>query len=104
MILRPPRSTRTDTLFPYTTLFRSLEHPPAAEREQGVAAEQRAGVRDVDRDVAAGVAGRLVDGRPVPGDLDAVAGPDREVHARDPRRPGARPDQLRPVLDRKSVV
>src|SRR3546814_7385776 len=27
MIRRPPRSTRTDTLFPYTTLFRSL---PAA--------------------------------------------------------------------------
>src|SRR3546814_9745323 len=27
MIRRPPRSTRTDTLFPYTTLFRSL--PPA---------------------------------------------------------------------------
>src|SRR3546814_12327413 len=25
-IRRPPRSTRTDTLFPYTTLFRSLEH------------------------------------------------------------------------------
>src|SRR3546814_11190402 len=24
MILRPPRSTRTDTLFPYPTLFRSL--------------------------------------------------------------------------------
>src|SRR3546814_6972548 len=24
MILHPPRSTRTDTLFPYTTLFRSL--------------------------------------------------------------------------------
>src|SRR3546814_18986725 len=30
MIRRPPRSTRTDTLFPYTTLFRSLafEHQP----------------------------------------------------------------------------
>src|SRR3546814_12325939 len=38
MIRRPPRSTRTDTLFPYTTLFRSsrwsgrdrplLAHPP----------------------------------------------------------------------------
>src|SRR3546814_10995153 len=27
MIRRPPRSTRTDTLFPYTTLFRS-EHRP----------------------------------------------------------------------------
>src|SRR3546814_1954337 len=26
MILRPPRSTRTDTLFPYTTLFRSPAH------------------------------------------------------------------------------
>src|SRR3546814_14326263 len=34
MIRRPPRSTRTDTLFPYTTLFRSmgrnLETPPAS--------------------------------------------------------------------------
>src|SRR3546814_7752668 len=26
MIRRPPRSTRTDTLFPYTTLFRSTRH------------------------------------------------------------------------------
>src|SRR3546814_12914830 len=26
MIRRPPRSTRTDTLFPYTTLFRSHQH------------------------------------------------------------------------------
>src|SRR3546814_5513896 len=26
MIRRPPRSTRTDTLFPYTTLFRSKHH------------------------------------------------------------------------------
>src|SRR3546814_16573694 len=27
MIRRPPRSTRTDTLFPYTTLFRSEDNP-----------------------------------------------------------------------------
>src|SRR3546814_17049410 len=27
MIRRPPRSTRTDTLFPYTTLFRSEDLP-----------------------------------------------------------------------------
>src|SRR3546814_20708271 len=27
MIRRPPRSTRTDTLFPYTTLFRSVAGP-----------------------------------------------------------------------------
>src|SRR3546814_21149891 len=32
MILRPPRSTRTDTLFPYTTLFRSLGGVTGDER------------------------------------------------------------------------
>src|SRR3546814_7570336 len=30
MIRRPPRSTRTDTLFPYTTLFRSVSGDQAA--------------------------------------------------------------------------
>src|SRR3546814_10754454 len=30
MIRRPPRSTRTDTLFPYTTLFRSRIEPAEA--------------------------------------------------------------------------
>src|SRR3546814_7577950 len=36
MILRPPRSTRTDTLFPYTTLFRSPgAHRADAEVERG---------------------------------------------------------------------
>src|SRR3546814_7812090 len=52
MIRRPPRSTRTDTLFPYTTLFRSVgglarhprlepapqiktaDHQPAHKRQQ----------------------------------------------------------------------
>src|SRR3546814_8526216 len=29
MIRRPPRTTRTDTLFPYTTLFRSPTYQPA---------------------------------------------------------------------------
>src|SRR3546814_5985947 len=29
MIRRPPRSTRTDTLFPYTTLFRAVEEEDA---------------------------------------------------------------------------
>src|SRR3546814_11819909 len=49
MIRRPPRSTRTDTLFPYTTLFRSifrrsgrydwslsLDHCQFAQRPQGL--------------------------------------------------------------------
>src|SRR3546814_11777787 len=36
MIRRPPRSTRTDTLFPYTTLFRSVAGGiPAWLREHG---------------------------------------------------------------------
>src|SRR3546814_20417826 len=33
MIRRPPRSTRTDTLFPYTTLFRSAERCPDVRRD-----------------------------------------------------------------------
>src|SRR3546814_20599508 len=32
MIRRPPRSTRTDTLFPYTTLFRAPGQDPGADR------------------------------------------------------------------------
>src|SRR3546814_2962558 len=33
MIRRPPRSTRTDTLFPYTTLFRSYHFDMLLDRE-----------------------------------------------------------------------
>src|SRR3546814_9529231 len=32
---RPPRSTRTDTLFPYTTLFRSCAHQPQQRNGHG---------------------------------------------------------------------
>src|SRR3546814_5523727 len=35
MIRRPPRSTRTDTLFPYTTLFRSCSPAGAAAQSGG---------------------------------------------------------------------
>src|SRR3546814_15562083 len=37
MILRPPRSTRTDTLFPYTTLFRSVHAVQALDDDALVA-------------------------------------------------------------------
>src|SRR3546814_14279280 len=37
MIRRPPRSTRTDTLFPYTTLFRSIVAAVLREQVGGVA-------------------------------------------------------------------
>src|SRR3546814_3733238 len=58
MIRRPPRSTRTDTLFPYTTLFRSdaflggvefLEHHHRDEQIMLFEAEQRG--RIVEEDV-----------------------------------------------------
>src|SRR3546814_15507883 len=42
MIRRPPRSKRTDTLFPYTTLFRSHEHR-AALGQDGPRAQLRLG-------------------------------------------------------------
>src|SRR3546814_14282007 len=47
MIRRPPRSTRTDTLFPYTTLFRSLSSPisspsPCRTRDRSARARRRA--------------------------------------------------------------
>src|SRR3546814_7995546 len=44
MIRRPPRSTRTDTLFPYTTLFRSL----AAEIARFDEGPQQVDRRDAD--------------------------------------------------------
>src|SRR3546814_20047748 len=42
MIRRPPRSTRTDTLFPYTTLFRSV---PGARYLPGLLSLQHAQLR-----------------------------------------------------------
>src|SRR3546814_16577084 len=41
MIRRPPRSTRTDTLFPYTTLFRSVPvHQALVAVDQALAVER----------------------------------------------------------------
>src|SRR3546814_10484890 len=45
-IRRPPRSTRTDTLFPYTTLFRSPEIERAAQREFGIERRRLVDQRD----------------------------------------------------------
>src|SRR3546814_7858461 len=50
MIRRPPSSTRTDTLFPYTTLFRSLPHRlPAAGRRRLADPRARTGIRRARR-------------------------------------------------------
>src|SRR3546814_7247784 len=83
MIRRPPRSTRTDTLFPYTTLFRSaqirhavpgfrpLRQPEGLGKcrlrpDPGPQDETRPG--ETDRPRQAGP------GRPRPGSRRAVAG------------------------------
>src|SRR3546814_20243144 len=64
MIRRPPKSTRTDTLFPYTTLFRSLDR---RHREQIGFRDpvSRAILRFLDRfDADIGVVHRLPLARP----------------------------------------
>src|SRR3546814_3717552 len=47
MIRRPPRSTRTDTLFPYTTLFRSRELRNFVERASVLHGGETLGAEDV---------------------------------------------------------
>src|SRR3546814_16811770 len=89
MILRPPRSTRTDTLFPYTTLFRSLcraavaagnaavgivDHAPGAETVPVAVGAQHPEPVDQDADALlehAGVDARVAGGGIVP---DLAAG------------------------------
>src|SRR3546814_20883982 len=112
MIRRPPRSTRTDTLFPYTTLFRSrprprlaaperlhLSHPrdPEGRRSQGLdgrgghgaAPRRRAGsARECRR-------ARFLPHRAAAQDHE----PDRRT-ARDRRLSGAARRSPRPVQDR----
>src|SRR3546814_6112235 len=58
---RPPRSTRTDTLFPYTTLFRSVgQHRPAIGESDGRKAARTTARGD---DVGAAATGEFSDQR-----------------------------------------
>src|SRR3546814_20866954 len=92
ILRRPPRSTRTDTLFPYTTLFRSLDQTRIANDALNGARvrvragraspieEQRADVARVNAEAAAENARRILEsarinlgrriGQPVVGPLD----------------------------------
>src|SRR3546814_20545449 len=65
MIRRPPRSTRTDTLFPYTTLFRSLDrqfkrrfHGPVHDR---IAHEEEFDPRPRDEPILPRFVGTVID-------------------------------------------
>src|SRR3546814_12199548 len=91
MIRRPPRSTRTDTLFPYTTLFRSsgVAGLQAALRQQGghdggdllglLAEAEAAGLVAAPGDLAAEVDGAGQQQGDTGADRDIRAGP--QLHA-----------------------
>src|SRR3546814_13333525 len=80
MIRRPPRSTRTDTLFPYTTLFRSQR-------------DRRLGIRGAD-DRGGGAEGFLVERRHAR--LDTIEQRRRIEIARPRFRPPTRPQACAP--------
>src|SRR3546814_21184985 len=82
MIRRPPTSTRTDTLFPYTTLFRSDDAAalrPAGDCPSGVRYRTDAAHRPV---------GRALD---LPHGFQSRRGP--RPRRRGPRRPARAPDR-----------
>src|SRR3546814_8032250 len=75
MIRRPPRSTRTDTRFPYTTLFRSGHHPlDTCDQVHGAAhpLDELSANRPI-REIA------------VPGDLHCAQNPQIDMPAADHR-------------------
>src|SRR3546814_1463856 len=75
MIRRPPRSTRTDTLFPYTTLFRSYRFgtpvhydPMPTLRAVDVPQLWALGGQDIDApagETARRIKGLIAEGRPI---------------------------------------
>src|SRR3546814_14119296 len=73
MIRRPPGSTRTDTLFPYTTLFRSVELEAQIFRA-GLARRLGPGRPELDARCADPVVGRLL--------VVALAGADTRLDAK----------------------
>src|SRR3546814_2697963 len=74
MIRRPPRSTRTDTLFPYTTLFRSHRVPAllVTDVEQLVLGVRAGQFERVERVVEDDRAGRRVEPHVLVPELDQV--------------------------------
>src|SRR3546814_5688889 len=80
MIRRPPRSTRTDTLFPYTTLFRSID------RGEGFVHQQEARCRKQ---------------RPADGDALGLAARQRRRHA---VKQMADPQQVEREVDREPAL
>src|SRR3546814_8896825 len=77
MIRRPPRSTRTDTLCPYTTLFRSVRQP-GGQREDRRLDRERQEQHHLEHHAQPGV--QLGDPQR---ELGEVEGPGRGIHHTD---------------------
>src|SRR3546814_14440954 len=110
MIRRPPRSTRTDTLFPYTTLFRSrfTFYFPAQEEWGGRMYHPLEGAHAGHEEIFAGMMGQLMGGLPmivrlggymvesncghIGDDIDARAGADPTLYG---YRAGVRSEERR---------
>src|SRR3546814_15750237 len=97
MLLRPPRSTRTDTLCPYTTLFRS-------RFRRGVAAVARAVHPRDDARVAGADARPLVSGADAPSVRDLQLQPQTRLASRTLWAGTTGRDRPPLLADRKSVV
>src|SRR3546814_17890298 len=103
MIRRPPRSTRTDTLFPYTTLFRS----PAGDA-RGPEEDPRRARRALRRPHAAGRGQPVAGGH---GDLlrrrrrvpHGLSLPAHAAHVHGARPGGPPPDQIGRAAERERV-
>src|SRR3546814_2632402 len=78
MIRRPPRSTRTDTLFPYTTLFRSVRNIPTPGAS-----------RSLCNDFAVAPDGTAYVAETLRGSIIRVRGDKADVWIADPRLAGA---------------
>src|SRR3546814_17661419 len=110
MIQRPPRSTRSDTLFPYTTLFRSLQRPRPPRASVSSASLDSSRCKNVLKRIgfpnapARGIAG-YCGSRPMPAPISALpaaagAHADPRLLAPEPTAHGAPP----PTADRTLVT
>src|SRR3546814_16484825 len=108
MIRRPPRSTRTDTLFPYTTLFRSLDGQKLRLRARArMGVDWRAaddaetfGLQGLQPDLVAVRCPRLLN----PGDKQTLERLEQQVLHRNREREHAVEEGVDPRQDRKSGV
>src|SRR3546814_13886067 len=94
MIPRPPRSTRTDTLFPYTTLFRSIRPKDHAEAGHAL-------IADLISDAGDGFTHRqprrrFLQSGLLPPDRQAESGLKPEIAG---QRPPAHADEAGPFVD-----